>query len=282
MFEEKPQSKKGPKKSLGQHFLRSQKALSQIVDAADPTADDIVLEIGPGEGVLTERLLALVGKVIAIEKDRDLIPLLSERFENEIAKGKLDIIEADVLDFDTKTLSFYKNHTYKLVANIPYYITGAIFEKFLSAPYQPTTMVVLIQKEVAERIVTKDKKESVLSLSVKAYGTPTLVAKVPAGAFAPAPKVDSAILAINDISRDFFKDIDEQLFFKIIKKAFGGKRKQIQKTLGEFLVEQGGGEKNKSDAAHTILDSCSIALTARPETLHLYDWKKIVERVQSY
>ncbi len=212
------------KKHLGQHFLKSESALSKIVDAADPTSDDIIVEIGPGTGALTKQLLFFSGKVIAIEKDRDLIPLLQETFASEIAEGKLDLIEQDILNFDPTILSFYKEHDYKLVANIPYYITGAIIEKFLSTPFQPTQMVVLIQKEVAERIIARDKKESILSIAVKAYGIPKIIAKVPPGAFVPPPTVDSAILSIEDITRDFFVDLDEALFFKVLKGVFGKKR----------------------------------------------------------
>ena len=191
------------KKSLGQHFLKSEKALSQIVDASDPVADDIILEIGPGHGVLTERLLSFAGKVIAIEKDKDLIPVLEEKFAQEIASEKFLLIHDDILKVDIATLHL-PSSTYKLVANIPYYITGAIIEKFLSTPYLPERMVLLMQKEVAERIIARDKKESILSIAVKAYGTPKMVGKVPPGAFVPPPTVDSAILLIENISRDFF------------------------------------------------------------------------------
>ncbi len=259
------------KKSLGQHFLKSEAALTKIVDAAEPVADDVIVEIGPGTGVLTERLLFFTGKVIAIEKDRELIPFLREKFTTQIAAGKLDLIEKDILAFDPNVLSFYKGHTYKLVANIPYYITGAIFEQFLSARYQPETMVLLIQKEVAERIIARDKKESILSLSVKAYGTPKLVAIVPRGAFAPAPKVDSAILSIKTISRSFFADITEDFFFAVIKAAFGQKRKMIGNTLtqkyGSIVIE--------------VLTETDISPKARPEDLTLLDWKKICLALQT-
>ncbi|MEK7186755.1 MAG: rRNA adenine dimethyltransferase family protein, partial [Patescibacteria group bacterium] len=141
------------KKSLGQHFLRSEKALMSIVDAADINADDVVLEIGPGEGVLTERLMFFAGKVIAIEKDDGLYEFLKTKYKKEIERGKLDLIHGDILDFDPSLLRFYKDFGYKIVANIPYNITGAILKKFLSADYQPETIVLLVQREVAKRIV---------------------------------------------------------------------------------------------------------------------------------
>jgi 16S rRNA A1518/A1519 N6-dimethyltransferase RsmA/KsgA/DIM1 with predicted DNA glycosylase/AP lyase activity len=170
------------KKSLGQHFLRSMSAVRSIVEAGLVTPVDTVLEIGPGEGVLTEALLATGAHIVAVEKDRDLIPILTERFAVELENGQLTLIEADILDFDPLAHKLEAGK-YKLVANIPYYITGAIFEKFLSEKNSPITMVVLIQKEVATRIVARDNKESILSISVKAFGTPKLTAKVPASAF---------------------------------------------------------------------------------------------------
>ncbi len=255
------------KKQFGQHFLKSASALSKIIDASDPVADDIIVEIGPGLGALTEKLLFFAGKVIAIEKDRDLIPLLQETFKKEIENGKLDLIEQDVLDFNPDVLSFYKEHSYKLVANIPYYITGAILEKFLSARQQPEQMVLLMQKEVAERVVARNKKESILSLSVKAYGVPKIIAKVPAGAFAPAPKVDSAILLVETISRNFFASLDERLFFEVIKQAFGQKRKTIGKTLAEKYGKE----------ILSVLDEATISRSTRPEDLSILDWKKICQ-----
>ncbi len=259
------------KKSLGQHFLKSEKALAQIVAAGNLGADDVVLEIGPGEGVLTERLLARVKKVVAIEKDRELIPLLQDKFSNEIRSKKLELIEGDILKLDlSSNLSLAK---YKLVANIPYYITGAIIERFLSADRQPSTMVLLIQKEVAERIVAKDGKESVLSIAVKAYGVPRLVAKVPAGAFSPAPAVDSAVIAIEAISKDFFKSVEEQKFFALLKGIFGKKRKQLAGSLSDFLG-------NRARAA-SLLAELSIGEKVRPEELSVAQWKMLAEKISS-
>lgn len=257
------------KKSLGQNFLKSRKALNQIVEAGNISKADTVLEIGPGKGVLTEQLVSLAGKVIAIEKDRELVPILQEKFKQEIKQGELELIEADILKFDLNNI---KTKHYKLIANIPYYITGAIIEQFLSTPHQPETMVLLMQKEVAERIVARDSKESVLSIAVKAYGTPKIVAKVPAGAFIPAPKVDSAILLIQGISRDFFMDVDERAFFALVKNIFGKKRAQIGRSLGEYLSDKA--------LAQQILSTINIASTTRPENIPLATWKKLTQTVQ--
>jgi 16S rRNA (adenine1518-N6/adenine1519-N6)-dimethyltransferase len=252
------------KKSLGQHFLTSESALAKIATAANLTSNDTVLEIGPGTGVLTKHLLAVAGTVIAIEKDRSLIPLLQETFQKEIAGKKLQLIEGDILTFDPTTLPVKE---YKLVANIPYYITGAIIEQFLSTAHQPTQMVLLIQKEVADRIVARDSKESVLSIAVKAYGKPKVIAKVPAGAFNPPPKVDSAILSIEHISRTFFEDCNEQAFFKLLKFVFGKKRGQLGGRLGDYIED-----KTKAQA---LLEKLSLNPKLRPENLTPEDWKKI-------
>lgn len=259
------------KKSLGQHFLTSTKALSQIIDAGDINTNDLVLEIGPGKGVLTKRLLAKGARVIAIEKDRELIPLLEETFATEIANGQLVLIEQDVLKFDPTTYSLLTTTPYKLIANIPYYITGAIIEQFLSTPNQPSCMVLLMQREVAERIVARDSKQSILSIAVSAYGKASIVGRVPPGAFVPPPTVESAILLITGITRDFFTDCDELLFFAVMKAVFGKKRKQIGGSLAEFL-----GDKTM---AHEILQKTGIALTSRPETLSLVNWKNLTETI---
>ncbi|MFM2357428.1 MAG: dimethyladenosine transferase, rRNA (adenine1518-N6/adenine1519-N6)-dimethyltransferase, partial [Candidatus Parcubacteria bacterium] len=181
-----------PKKSLGQNFLRSKKALQAIVEAGHITEQDTVLEIGPGEGVLTEKLLEKAGQVVIIEKDHRLIPLLQEKFSKEITSGKLKLIPGDVLDI---TIEEYipTATAYKLIANIPYYITGEILRTFLEKQKQPEKIVLLVQKEVADRIMARDKKESILSLSVKIYGDPKREMVVNRESFKPVPNVDSAI-----------------------------------------------------------------------------------------
>lgn len=255
-----------PKKSLGQNFLKSKQALSQIVEAADITANDIVLEIGPGKGVLTEKLLFFGGKVVAVEKDRELIEVLKEKFKSEIENNRLDLIEGDILEFDPKVLSFYKDLTYKVVANIPYYITGAILRKFLEGDHKPESMVLLVQKEVAERIVAKGGKESILSLSVKAFGAPKYVAKVPKKYFSPAPKVDSAIISIEDISTKRLKSLPESAFFEVVKAGFAHKRKILIKNL-ETLAQRA-----KLDE---IFEKLSISKKVRSEDVPFESWAQL-------
>lgn len=242
------------------------------------TPSDTVLEIGPGEGVLTELLLATGATVIAIEKDASLIPRLQERFAKEIAQKKCILLEQDILSFSPEQ-SLLANTSYKLIANIPYYITGAIVEQFLSTVHQPTDMVLLVQKEVAVRMSAstahpKNKKMSILSVAIQAYGTVEYITTVPAGAFVPAPSIDSAIVAIRSITRDFFIDCDEVLFFELLKKLFGQKRKQLFHTLKECV-----GDSAKTS---TILEASEIPPTTRPETLSLQQWKILTQFTQKY
>lgn len=237
--------------------------LRTLVTSGKVISDDTVLEIGPGEGVLTEALLATGADIIAIEKDRDLIPLLNEKFSAEIASGQLRLIEADVLDFDPAKVGLHAG-TYKLIANIPYYITGAIFEKFLTEKNPPSLMVMLIQKEVATRIVARDKKESILSLSVKAFGVPKIVAKVPASAFRPAPKVDSAILLVEDISNEHFPSAEAiDTFFKVVRAGFAHKRKLLARNL-EVVAEK--------ESISKAFGNLTISANARAEDLALPVW----------
>ena len=250
------------KKSLGQHFLRSERALSSIVDAAELSPHDTVLEIGPGQGVLTEKLLSHSLQVIAVEKDDGLYEFLKERFGEEIGAGKLILVHEDILDYKLPTT------TYKLVANIPYNITGAILKKFLSADHQPQTAVLLIQREVAQRIVARDGKESILSLSVKAYGRPRYVEMVRAGSFSPVPKVDSAILAVEDISKEFFEGFSEQNFFSLVRAGFSSKRKKLATNLQAIF------EKDKIGSVFSRLELDS---NTRAEDVPIETWQKLAQ-----
>ena len=223
------------KKSLGQNFLNSHAVAREIVASAKIVPSNTVLEIGPGKGFLTEGLLASGARVIVVEKDDRMIPLLSDKFAQEILEKRLTLIHGDIVELlDTQTLKLPKK--YKVVANIPYYITGYILRAFLERGEKPETMVLMVQKEVADRIIARDKKESILSIAVKAYGTPRLVKKVPARYFTPAPNVDSAVIAIEDISNKHFKNkSDEARFFEIMKTGFAHKRKQLSGNLKEIF-----------------------------------------------
>lgn len=254
------------KKSLGQNFLRSTSVVKKIVASADITAGEIVLEVGPGKGILTRALLDSGARVVAVEKDDRLIPELSELFAEEVALGTFTLVHGDILELFPTSIPLIKNGNYKVVANIPYYISGALLRIFLESDCQPASMVLMLQKEVARRIVAQDKKESILSVSVKAYGTPQYIDTVKKEMFKPIPNVDSAVLKIHTISKDFFAGIEEETFFTLIKTAFGQKRK----TLGNTLRAIFGVETEK------VLEGAGIQKNARPEDLTLLDWRKII------
>ena len=261
---------KKPKKSLGQNFLTSQTIVNDIVRAAELNKNDIVLEIGPGKGILTKALLKKVGQVIAIEKDRRLIPLLEERFEEEIKKQRLKVIEGDILIYDIKKLGV-QNGKYKLVANIPYYITGKFLKKILTSNIQPRKIVLLLQKEVAQRIA-REKKESILSISVKVYGTPKYVKTVPARCFKPRPKISSAIVAIENISKNNFKNVDEKSFFALVKRGFSQKRKKLIGNL-KTLTER--------TTLENIFQELGINTNARAEEISTEIWLQMIQKLSN-
>jgi len=252
------------KKSLGQNFLMHQQTAERIVAAAKLPHDATVLEIGPGTGMLTRALLATVGqggKIIAVEADNALAPQLEEAFAEEIKAGSLEIVHADIRTFDPKNIS----GPYHVVANIPYYITGEIIRQFLSATHKPESMTVLVQKEVAERIARNHGKESLLSLSVTAYGTPEYCFTVPKGAFVPAPSVNSAVLAIRHIRADVFSSKeDEDWFFSVLRAGFAHKRKRLAKNL-EVLAPQ----ERIIRAAQAV----GLSPNTRPEDVPIQTWK---------
>ncbi|MBU1728268.1 ribosomal RNA small subunit methyltransferase A, partial [Patescibacteria group bacterium] len=232
------------KKSLGQNFLKSESALRSIVEAGEISPKDIILEIGPGKGALTKQLLATSCQLIAVEKDHNLYKLLKNKFEKEILSGQLNLINGDILEFNPLTYKL-KAVSYRLIANIPYNITGAILKKFLTNENQPKMMVLMVQNEVAKRIIGRGKnpstplrvKESILSVSVKAYGEPKMIMKVPARYFSPVPKVDSAVIAIKNISRKIFtkNKINEEKFWEIVHAGFAHKRKKLSNNLKNVI-----------------------------------------------
>jgi len=252
-----------PKKSLGQNFLTSIPARIAIINAGNLLSSDTVLEIGPGRGFLTQGLLDTNAKIVAVEKDRELISFLNEKFSSY---KNFKLIEGDALEFDpSKCKELGKD--YKLIANIPYYITGAILEKYLSSSHQPNQMVVLVQQEVAERIVARDKKESILSLAVKVYGDPKIVYRVKRGSFNPIPNVDSAVLSIENISRKNFKNTKhEEVFFKLIKTGFAHKRKYLISNIRETFP--------KTDFV-SIFKSQNLSEKVRAEDVTLDSWLQL-------
>jgi len=251
------------KKSLGQNFLKSNIALKKIIEAGEISPDDIILEIGPGKGALTEKLLEKSNHVIAVEKDRNLFDFLKEKFAKEIKEEKLTLIEDDILKINVDNVL----QNYKIIANIPYNITGAILKKFLTEKNQPNMMVLMVQHEVAKRIIAQNKKESILSISVKAYGEPKMIMKVPARYFSPAPKVDSAIIKINNISRKLFEENSqgqslqnfEEKFWEIIHAGFAHKRKKLSGNLKNILKNNFKEIKDKRAEDLSLSDWIDIA-----------------------
>ncbi|MFA6295259.1 MAG: 16S rRNA (adenine(1518)-N(6)/adenine(1519)-N(6))-dimethyltransferase RsmA [Candidatus Paceibacterota bacterium] len=284
-----------PKKSLGQHFLTSKHVLEQIISSANIQKNETILEIGPGTGILTEALLQTGAKIIAVEKDDRAQIFLKIKFDKEIRTGQLNLIHGDILD--EKLLNCppsadgvkstnsspshngveLSNYNYAIVANIPYYITGAILQKFLEQEPRPNRMVLLVQKEVAERIVAKntsesDKngKESILSISVKAFGIPRIIAKVSKGAFSPPPTVDSAILSITDISKKHFTDKNVEIprFFDIVRAGFAHKRKFAIRNLETIIPPE---------KLEIIWQKLQLNPKIRAEDVSLEQWLEICE-----
>jgi 16S rRNA (adenine1518-N6/adenine1519-N6)-dimethyltransferase len=254
---------------LGQHFLNAEWVARDLVEAVAPREGEVIVEVGPGRGALTAKLLATGNTVVAIEKDEALGDFLLGKFKDEIAQGKLHLMIGDIRDGDT--YDALDGRPYVVAANIPYYITGEIIRDFLTTKHQPRAMALLIQKEVAERIVARDGKESILSLSVKAYGAPKIIAKVPAGCFNPPPSVDSAILLVENISRTFFENTSEELFFRVIKAGFAAKRKQLGGNL----------ERAFGEGAGPALKAAGIEKTKRAEDVPLKEWRNFVKKIEA-
>src|SRR3990167_7889210 len=233
------------KKSLGQNFLKSKEIAAKIVDTALISTSDIVLEAGPGKGILTAELLAVAREVIAVELDPRLVMYLKLKFSKEIESGKLKLIEGDILEFDPGSQNLQKGG-YKLVANLPYYITGKFLRRFLSETTQPSMMALMLQQEVAKRIVGRGGKESMLSISVKVFSKPSISFNVPRGAFSPAPSIDSSIILIDEID---------------------------DKQLAGNLAPLYGSKEN----AEKALVKASIAPTGRAEDISISQWIKMAK-----
>ena len=248
-----------PKKSLGQNFLYDENILAQIVEAASVGPEDKVLEIGPGVGTLTHHLAQAAGRVVAVELDDRFLPVL----EAELAHhNNLTLVHEDILQQDTA--HWFGEEAYKVVANVPYYITGAILRHLLSGQGKPELLVLTVQKEVAERIAATPGDMTLLAVSVQFYGEAEVVREIKAGAFWPRPEVDSAILRV-DLSRGPLLPLaEEEAFFRLVKAGFSQKRKQLQKNL------RGLGYKRPQIMA--LLAQGGIDGRRRAETLSLAEW----------
>lgn len=252
---------------LGQHFLTNDYYAKLLSDAVAVRPDESIVEIGPGKGALTKHLLATGAPVIAIEKDEALAAALPAIFPG----ADLHVITGDIRDLFSRT-SHPVPRAYVVAANIPYYITGEIIRQFLEAAHQPRAMALLIQKEVAERIVARDGKESILSLSVKVFGTPTMITKVGKGNFNPPPKVDSAIILIDGISRAHFPGSqDEVRFFEVVRAGFSSKRKFLASNLGAVASRE---------SIERVFAALGISAKARAEDLSLDAWLALSQELE--
>jgi 16S rRNA (adenine1518-N6/adenine1519-N6)-dimethyltransferase len=249
------------KKSLGQHFLNNMHVPKLMVDAGRVEKGDIVVEIGPGTGVLTKELLQRGATVVALEADMRAIESLEDTFAEEIMAKNLVISHTDVRTLDLASLGL-KAGKYKVVANIPYYLSGFLFRSFLENDCFPSDLVFLVQKEVAERIA-RDPKESLLSLSVKVFGDVKYVKTVGKGNFTPPPKIDSAVIAVSHITHDKIADISAPFFFEILHEGFKSKRKQL---LGNLSV------RYTREVLAQIFEELNLPLDIRGEDVPLDGW----------
>jgi 16S rRNA (adenine1518-N6/adenine1519-N6)-dimethyltransferase len=251
-----------PRKSLGQNFLADPHHLGKIVEAAALDEADTVLEIGPGLGTLTRHIAAKVprGRVIAIELD----PLLVRLLRAELAdQANLTIVEADILGLDPPLLA--GTERFLVVANLPYYITSAVIRHLLECRPPPARLVVTVQKEVAQRIVAGPGRMSLLAVSVQFYGRPAIVHRIPAGAFIPPPKVDSAVVLVDTYPEPVVAGPDPSAFFRVVKAGFGQKRKQLRNALAAGLQRQQG-------EIAQVMATAKIDPRRRAETLSMAEW----------
>jgi 16S rRNA (adenine1518-N6/adenine1519-N6)-dimethyltransferase len=265
-----------PKKSLGQHFLKDRTVPPRIVEAAGVEAGDCVVEVGPGLGVLTEEIARRLdpeagGRLVAVELDTSLLPGLRERFG---AYPHVSFVQGDILEIRPEELT--GGRAYKVVANLPYYITSAVLRHFLEAESKPQSLTVMVQREVADRMVARPPEMSLLAVAVQFYGKPKVLFRVPPGAFKPPPKVDSAVVKI-----EVYASVDrlvaaesEEAFFRVVRAGFAQKRKQLGNTLSTGL------DLPKDRVAAHLIEA-GVEPSRRAETLPLEEWGKVCSILNS-
>jgi 16S rRNA (adenine1518-N6/adenine1519-N6)-dimethyltransferase len=269
-----------PKKSLGQNFLTSQRALERIVEAAELGPEDIVLEIGPGLGTLTRLLATEAGRVVAVELDQRLVKVLKQTL---VDLPNVEVIHGDILELNPADLleRHMASFQYKVVANLPYYITSAILRHLLTAEVKPKLMVVTVQLEVARRITAEPGEMSLLAVSVQFYGRPRIVARIKASAFYPSPQVDSAVIRIDLDDRPVFEvdDADSpstssgHSFFEVVRAGFAQRRKQLRNTLAAELGLPA------SEVAQA-LSKAGVNPKRRAQTLSIEEWVRVWKEMQ--
>lgn len=261
-----------PKKGLGQHFLVDSEALAAILAATQPRPDDVVLEVGPGLGILTRALAGQGAAVMAVELDPDMVRALDQTVRDY---PNVRVIQGDILRVppaEALAAAGLAGRPYKLVANLPYYITSPTLRHFLEAEPAPDRMVVTIQKAVAQRIAAKPGQLSLLAISVQLYGQPEIIATVPASSFYPPPKVDSAVLRVRVYDRPAVAVPDRERFFATVQAGFSQPRKQLHNALGAKLWLPPGG-------AQDALARAGIDPSRRAQTLSLDEWAALDQAV---
>lgn len=249
-----------PNKSLGQHWLKDRLVLEHIADSAEISEDDVVLEIGPGLGTLTSVLLGRAKSVTSVEFDRELARKLPRQFPGK----NLTVINDDILQFDLDSLP----SGYKVAANVPYYITSKIVEKLMTATNKPSVAVLLVQKEVAERIAAQPGDMSILAIAAQIYAEASLGDVVPAEFFTPPPKVDSQVVIFKTRSEPLVATSQEKEFFRMVKAGFSSKRKKLRSSLS-------GGLGVSKIEAEAMLANANISPDSRAEDLAIEDWLRL-------
>ena len=252
-----------PNKRLGQNFLIDQNILVKIIKAADLNQNDTILEIGPGLGTLTKELVQRVKKVITVEKDKKLADLLKETLKNS---SNLEIITADIRDIVDKI----SLNSFKIVANLPYYITSPVIRLFLESKNPPQEMVLMVQKEVGIRICANPPKMSLLAVSVQFYAQPRIIFSVPKESFWPQPKIDSSLIKIQNIKKP--EDIDIEKFFRIVRAGFSSPRKQLANNLSSGL------NLDREEIKKALIES-NLDIQIRAQDLRVEDWKTLQENI---
>jgi 16S rRNA (adenine1518-N6/adenine1519-N6)-dimethyltransferase len=249
-----------PNKSFGQNFLIDRSVLNTIIDAAEIKPDDEILEVGAGTGVLTRELAQHARRVVAVEIERDMLTLLAETTGSHT---NVELVACNLLQLDPGEV--FAQRPYKLVANLPYYITAPTFRHFLESPNPPRLLVVMVQLEVAQRIVAVPGDMSLLAVSIQFYGQPRIVARVPANAFYPAPKVDSAILCVDIRPQVPLTQQERDGFFRVVQAGFSARRKQLHNSLTHGL-------HHKNELIRSWLENANIDASRRAETLSIEEW----------
>ena len=254
----------GPKKELGQHWLTDRAILSDIAEAGGIEQKDTVLEIGPGLGTLTSELLKRAWKVVAVEFDPDLAAKLPGQFPGK----NLSVLHEDILSFDLDTLP----EDYVVIANVPYYITSKIVQKLMTAHNPPRTAVLLVQKEVAQRIAAEPGDMSILAISAQVYAEATLDIEVPRDFFTPPPKVDSQVIVLERRPEPLVATGEQPAFFKVVKAGFSAKRKKLRSSLS-------GGLGMSKPEAESALSQAGISADLRAEDLSIEEWMRLTQVV---